>query len=155
MKYLTPELKAFYLKDFIENVIPCTDDYWALDNGIKEQLININKSQDIQTLYSKKCVNLDIDESTSYIIIAITKDYEPKLNRFIKAMKPKYKTFECFYSAANTDYAPDPWSPEVDKMSCMSNNKHFGIGHYVIQISSRKLLKHEEFWKDLEKYLVD
>ncbi len=155
MKFLTAELKKKYMEDFNMNVLPCINDYWAIDSGLKEILININKNQNVQTLFSKRGV-LRGDEQ-SYIYFAITKEVNQKLiQRFASLNKKKYD--ELFFlinppTIFESEFEEAGYDEQTNSLSCLSNKEHFNISVFTLTIFDYDLKKHIGFLNDVNNLL--
>lgn len=154
MKYLTPELKTYYMKDFNENVLTCTDPYWKLDEGLKEILIAINKFPNIQTLYSKKCNELIGENPISYLILAVHKRQAFKLITVFDKIKTQETNL--IITQPNNMYAPDiKQIPNAKHLACLADKDFFNITQFRFDLIVPDLEEHENFWKELTKYLVN
>ena len=144
-KFLTPKEKIAYMNDFNNFVLKSTDEYWKLDDGLSDILININKNKSIQTLYSKHSV----DDARSYLMLAIDESYLEKLDSVIVKLKGLY-TFD--------HYCNEPSIFKNDGkqavMSCNSNKKHFNTSVFVLDLHSDKKADHKLFWKIIKENLV-
>ncbi len=145
--YLTAEKKIDYMNDFNEHVLKSTAEYWRLDSGLAEILININSNQLVQTLYSK---NYNKVQKVSYLMIAIDKDYQKKLDFIVKIMDNTLNGF--IYGVEEpTEFENN----EVVEMGCNTNINHFNISVFCLWCNSTKIKDHKEFWSFLHKNLVD
>ena len=70
-KRLTPALKAYYMQDFNDNVLTCTDEFWKIDDRLKNLLIKINKNKNVQTLFSRRRNDANDTNPSSFLWIHI------------------------------------------------------------------------------------
>ena len=153
-KYLTPERKEMYAKDFKENVLTCKDEYWKLDRGLEATLIAINQHQDRQTIYSRFYTSDSEDGPLSYLILSITKDYEPQLNKVASILKNKYKKEFKFDIEPPTKFLGDTENPLASNLSCNTNPEHFNISLFNLQLYTKKPKVHKAFWSDIENLFI-
>ena len=150
MKNLTPQLKAYYMADFIQNVLPCKDEFWKLDEGLANLLTRINMSDNIQTLYSRRRTYVNDRNRVSMLWVLISKDVKNStLNSFIRECKEKLADFQC---TPVTDIMQN-LNPTIP-MNCMTDSEYFKNGAIMIAVNSPVQHNHEVFWKLIEKHLV-
>jgi hypothetical protein len=155
-QYLNPELKAYYMDDFTNNVLPCMNTSWNLDSNLSEILKEINKNVNVQTLYSQKpdrakMVNME----SSYIRFTYTKSIEKKLFRnVIPEFLQCFTDDEIYYTydlpRENSNYS------DVDKfkeLGCIHNPDYFRVNFITINFSSYIYQKHDEFWEMIKNEL--
>ncbi len=156
--YLTPELKSYYINDF-NSVITLSTDFWGIDNGLKDVLININKSSAIQTLYSKKHdFHKTSFEYESYLIIAYKKEVELELFRFvipeflILFNTNEYQKFSYSFElpVLNSNYRN---GESHFNIGCINNEKYFFVNNIKFELISDNEIIHNTFWKHLETKL--
>lgn len=156
--YLTSELKSYYINDF-NLVLSLSTDFWGIDNGLKDILININKNSAVQTLYSKKHdFHKPSFEQQSYLKIAYTKEVELELFRFtipeflILFNTDEYQKFSYFFEppTLNANYR----NGEINfNIGCIINEKYFFINTVKFELVSDQESIHNKFWKHLETKL--
>ncbi len=142
IKFLTAERKEMYMQDFNNNVISCNADYWKLDEDIIDTLTLINKHQDRQTLYSKKCTTLEIDLPTSYLLLSVTEKFSEKLKDFEKVLSKKYGEFFLEIREPDPDFVGDIKTKEVKDLGCNSNKEHFNTSVFHFELFSCDLEEH-------------
>lgn len=146
MKFLTKALKEKYMEDFNTNVLTSTDDYWAIDNGIREILIEINKNAKVQTIYSKNNSNFD---GVSYLMLSIDRSYLNKIKKLEKKLTQKSKNYKF---AVNE---PSQFENDVtEKMGCNDDKDYFNVSVFSFFCMSHDLNEHTYFWKFLLENLV-
>lgn len=157
--YLTRNLKEYYMVDFDSNVLTSSDEFWALDNGLKDLLIQINKNIHVQTLYSKKRqFGGMLDMLGSYIQIAYTGDVELKIFReIIPYFLVCYNTKD--QSKFNYMFLPPVVSSddnlnELD-LGCLTDINYFNINSIRFELESDDKEIHDKFWVDLGTKLAD
>jgi hypothetical protein len=151
MKYLTPELKKYYMDDFNNNVIKCTHEYWGLDDGLLKICIDINKNPNVQTVYSKKYQAKINEQPISYLWILFSKQTDTdKINKFIRECKSKFKYFLFEY-----EQKPNPIvnTKTGVKNLCLNDPNYLEHGFINILIHSEKLKDHKAFWSIINKHL--
>ena len=150
MKNLTPELKAYYMADFEQNVLPCRDEFWKLDDGLADLLIRINKSNNIQTLYSRRRIYANDKNCVSSLWILVSKDVKNStIKKFVKECNEKLVNFQCI----PVEDIVQNLKPEIS-MNCMTDSNYFNNGAVMISVKSPIQHNHELFWKLLEKHLT-
>lgn len=150
MKNLTPELKAYYMADFEQNVLNCEDDFWQLDNGLKDLLININSSPNIQTLYSRKRNDKNDTNIYSFLWVLISKNVsDAKVNNFIRDAKSKLYDFNCQPVKRLTQN-----KEKHIKMNCINDSNYFKNGAIIMQVVTPEQNEHDAFWKIIKKHLT-
>ena len=152
MKNLTPQLKAYYMADFIQNVLPCKDEFWKLDDGLADLLTRINFSDNIQTLYSRKRTYANDRNRISMLWVLISKDVKNStLNSFIRECKEKLADFQC--TPVERKDMVHTLTPTIP-MNCMTDKDYFNNGAIMIGVNSPVQHNHEVFWKLIEKHLT-
>lgn len=157
--YLTPELKSYYMSDFNSNVLNQTNEFWGLDNGVKDHLIKINSNPHMQTLYSRKRQFKEwIEMFGSYIEFTYTKDVELKIFReIIPFFLANYNTKD--KSKFSYLYIPPRPNPNKDESSlslgCLNDKNYFNVNHLKFEMDSNDRQTHNKFWKDLETKLSE
>ena len=152
-QYLTPERKEMYMKDFNQNVLTCKDEYWRLDKGVEKTLIAINQFQDRQTIYSRLHTRNSNEQPLSYLMLSITKDFEPKFNKIVHILKKKYKEDFSFVIEEPIQFLGDTENPLASHLSCNTNQEHFNTSVFSLQLYTKKIKTHKSFWLDLENLL--
>jgi hypothetical protein len=151
MKYLTKEIKQYYMDDFNNNVVKCTDEYWGLDEGVLEVCTEINKNDNVQTLYSKKYSG-GLGEPMSYLWVLYSKDADTnKIDKFVKECKSKLDSFIFEYCEA-----PEPiiCDPEGVANLCLADPKYLQHGFINIMLmDSFNVKKHNLFWRIIAKHI--
>ena len=163
--YLSEELKEYYMKDFNEKVLTCDDDFWDLDEGLKELLININANPRVQTLYSKYLGN-NFGSRKSYLEFAYSKEIEQKLLVNLQELTNKYTSNEeddnyaedetCKYklcSPKENANADGDNSMSVIKLASAIDPNYFMVNHIEVTLNSYSPKKHQQFWTDLTELL--
>jgi hypothetical protein len=146
--YLTPELKAYYMQDFNDNVLTCTDDFWKLDDNLRELLIKINKSQNVQTLYSRRMNSTEDPNKVSMLYIIYSVKTPIKVFKAFKKEIRKVPSFRGGYVfKLNVDMDMSV------KMGCMNDKNYFKHGVLMLTMKSEDLKEHELFWNIIEKHL--
>lgn len=146
--HLTPELKAYYMQDFNDNVLTCTDDFWKLDDNLRELLININKSQNVQTLYSRRMNSTQDPNKVSMLYVMYSVKTPIKTFKAFKKEIQKVPSFRGGY--VNKLHVDMDMSV---KMGCMNNKNYFKHGVLMLTMKSEDLKEHELFWNIIEKHL--
>ena len=150
MKNLTPELKAYYMADFVENVLPCKDEFWKLDDGLADLLTRINKSNNIQTLYSRRRTYANDKNNVSSLWILVSENVKnSKIRIFVDECNKKLADFQC----VPVEDIVQNLKPEIP-MNCMTDSNYFNNGAVMISVKSPVQHNHEVFWKLLEKHLT-
>lgn len=150
MKNLTPELKAYYMADFEQNVLPCKDEFWKLDNGLADLLIRINNSNNIQTLYSRRRTYANDKNYVSSLWILVSENVKNStIRKFVDECNQKLADFQC----VPVEDIVQNLKPEIP-MNCMTDSNYFNNGAVMISVKSPVQHNHEVFWKLLEKHLT-
>jgi hypothetical protein len=145
--YLTPELKAYYQKDFTENVLPCTDRNWKLHQDLVDLLIQTNKNDNIQTIYSKKS---DRSDEPSYLYFSANKIGEKQLFELAIILTNEIKDSYFMVMPPNNKGFGD----KKVVMGCNTNKDFFNVKVFAFQVDSRNLKHHKLFWKLLSDKLI-
>lgn len=157
-KYLTKNKKNVYMDDF-KNLLSLEIDFWKIDNQeLKDILININKNQNIQTLYSKFVDKSNAFDCSSYLTFTYSKKVELNVFRFLVPFFVNEYNFNSnrIISRCNYDFYQPKINLNYEKKSkkfgagCVDNIDYFKINHIKISLESSSLKIHNEFWKDLK-----
>lgn len=159
-KYLTPELKSYYMKDFEEKVIPNTDSSWKLDEGILEYLKKINENPMIQTLYSKKFgpSSSMLSSSKSYLYFTYAEEVEDVLFKdLIPVILSRYSSKDeesvCYYGFDYPELRMDDHDVVID-LGCTKDGKYFNVNNIQINFINDYPEKHNEFWEYISMNLA-
>ncbi len=159
--HLTPQLKAYYMKDFTENVLACDND-WKLDQDLADLLVEINRNSNVQTLYSKRYNQQKrFADDESYIMFAYTEQVEQKLfKRIIPEITSKHCFSEGFDETAcyYTFTYPVSESENLESgigLGCTNDKDYFNISRIRIYLISHDIEKHKEFWGDVTEMLAN
>ncbi len=150
-KKLTPELKQYYMQDFNDNVLTCTDNFWKIDDRLKDLLIKINKNKNVQTLYSRRRNDANDTNVGSFLWIHIAPSVsDDKVNKFIRECKANIAMFAinyCEYKhlVQNLDMSV--------KMNCINDKQYYKNGAIIIEMISPEQVDHDKFWSIIEKHL--
>jgi hypothetical protein len=150
-KRLTQELKNYYMQDFNDNVLSCTDNFWKIDDRLKNLLIKINKNKNVQTLYSRRRNDANDSNVGSFLWIHIAPNVsDDKLNKFIRECKANISMFaidffEHKHLVQNLDMSV--------KMNCVNDKKYYKNGAIIIEMISPEQFEHDKFWNIVEKHL--
>jgi hypothetical protein len=146
--YLTPELKAYYMQDFNENVLNCQDDFWKLDDNLRDLFIKINKNKNVQTLYSRRMnTTTDPNDVSMLYILYSAKTPLKRLKAFQKEIFKSVPSFRGGYRNVNADLDMNI------KMGCMNDKDYFKNGALMLTMKSQDLNEHKLFWDIIEKHL--
>jgi hypothetical protein len=148
MIYLTKEIKEYYMNDFTNNVVNCSDEFWDLDEGLLEICTDINKNDNVQTLYSRRCLKNNDENEASFLWLMISEQADvDKINTFIRTCKREHKKFQFDYKHITAELDPDI------KMGAMQDINYFQYGVVVVRIDSNKLKEHNLFWETIERHI--
>lgn len=145
------------MSDFNSNVLLQTDEFWGLDDGVKDHLIKINNNSHVQTLYSKKRQFKEwIEMFGSYLEFTYTKDVELKIFReILPFFLACYNTLE--QSKFSYMFLPPNVSAEKEKvnlnMGCLNDKNYFNVNKLKLELESDNKDTHDKFWADLGKKL--
>jgi hypothetical protein len=145
--YLTPELKAYYQKDFTDNVLNCKDFYWALHQDLVDLCKQANQNEHIQTIYSRKN---DEVEDWSYLMFAADEKGEKQLLELGIKMISEFKQVSFLVKAPKKKFKGD----KTNDLECNTNPKYFNVRVFCFECDSTKKKDHKEFWDFLTKSLV-
>lgn len=160
---MTKELKDYYQKDFLNNVEPCNDSYWKLDQGVLDYLVKINKNSSVHSLYSKMFSPNDssfIIDQESYLRFAFKQEVENLLFREIIPrilMCANLSTEgKCFYQFEapkdNLNYSELYTGPL--QMGCVINPDYFRVNSIKLLFNSKRSADHVIFWDIISNELV-
>lgn len=154
-KYLTPELKQYYLTDF-ENICNLSnEEFWDIDNGLDGLLKEMNSIKDIQTLYSKRAsIGADFYiELVSYIELAFSMEIEMQLRYILDSFKLIMSDLNieveitCYLPRDNPNFNPS----SIRNIGCIRNPDYFRLNHFRIEHNSLDINNHDIFWIELTK----
>src|SRR5690606_22240948 len=135
-KYLTSTLKSKYLLDF-DKLLQETDGFWGIENEfLKEKLIRINRSSNIQTLYSKYG-NKHPSDWISYLQFAYTKKVEPTLFKVVipgllyNFNQNGSDESVCYYEFHKPSVRPKQTKSRFD-LACIDDKNYFNINSIKI-----------------------
>jgi len=152
--YLDKAKKKNYM-DYFRALLNCKLEFWQLDLGLQDILIQINANECLQTLYSKKHGLNDLYDEDSYLKFCYYKEVELQLFRFI--LPDLISSYNC---RPDTALYYDFSFPKVNEncmedanklgLGCTDDKDYFYINHLAIYLKSPDLEIHNNFWKDLE-----
>jgi len=156
--YLDKEKKIKYM-DYFQTLLNCKLEFWQLDNGLQDILIQINANEYVQTLYSKRHGINDSVSEESYLEFCYYKEVELQLFRFVL---PYF--ISKYNSRPDTILYYDFFLPK-ENYNCVYNNNDLGLGctddkdyflinHLAVYLESPDLEIHNEFWNDLKEKLT-
>ncbi|WP_372937536.1 hypothetical protein [Seonamhaeicola sp.] len=154
--YLNNEIKEFYKNDF-ENSLSSKDDFWKIETPLVNFLTKINSNDGVQTLYSKYWKGDAF--RNSYLVFCYKIDLENKLfKEIVPRILSKFNELNkcsCIYKF-NYPRNNENYNPKRKLgFSCTDNKDHFRINHIKLDIKSRDISKHNEFWNSISKELMN
>ncbi len=150
MVYLTKEIKEYYMNDFTNNVVNCSDEYWGLDEGVLDICTEINKNNNVQTLYSKKYSG-GKGSDISYLWILYGKDVSVnEINEFVKECESKLDLFLFEYCEA-----PEPIISDREDIAnlCLADPKYLQYGFVNMMMGSFDVEQHNLFWEIIARHI--
>jgi hypothetical protein len=149
--YLTRERKEQYMLDFEKVLAISNDEFWDIDNGIKEILIRINSDENYQTLYSKKYTIEDGDFNLgghSYLEITTTQKSWRKLLEIFKEVKSVLVDKKVTVKIEELSPQDNPCLNINSRIEigCKVDPDYFRIKHMRISIETSELRFHDLFW---------
>jgi hypothetical protein len=156
-EYLTLDLKEYYLKDFQRLTKLQTGTIWSLDKDLSKILLDINSSNDIQTLYSKRYTekNSWTTDNESYLEISFSECIETTLEESLKLFQDKMGNFDIHVKIEKRlpiDNANFNKDSQFD-IGCIKNPDYFRVNHFCIALNSFDINKHDIFWSELHNTL--
>lgn len=155
--YLDKAKKKNYM-DYFRVLLNCKLEFWQLDFGLQDILIQINANEYVQTLYSKKHGLNDLYDEDSYLKFCYYKEVELQLFRFI--LPDLILSYNCrpdtaLYYDFSFPKVNDNCMDDANKLGlgCTDDKDYFSINHLAIYLKSPDLEIHNKFWKDLEDKL--
>ena len=149
MVYLTKEIKEYYMNDFTNNVVNCSDEFWGLDEGLLEICTDINKNDNVQTLYSRRCLKDNDENNISFLWIMISEQADvDKINTFIRTLKRQHK----FHKFMPTKMEINGQLPDI-KIGATQDINYFQHGVIEVRIESKKLKEHNLFLETIARHL--
>jgi hypothetical protein len=149
MVYLTKEIKEYYMNDFTNNVVNCSDEFWGLDEGLLKICTDINKNDNVQTLYSRRCLKDNDENNISFLWIMISEQADvDKINTFIRTLKRQHK----FHTFMPTKMEINGLLPDI-KIGATQDINYFQHGVIEVRIESKKLKEHNLFWETIARHL--
>jgi hypothetical protein len=152
--YLNKSKKKYYMDDF-HVLLNCELEFWKLDAGIKEILIQINSNENIQTLYSKKHGLNNFHDDDSYLRFCYKREIELQLFRFLLPdliLKFNCRPDTCIYYDFSFPKENINCNDDTHKLGlgCTDDKDYFQINHLSICLNSKDIEIHDEFWMDLK-----
>jgi len=150
--YLTKEIKEYYMNDFTKNVVNCSDKYWGLDKGLLKICTDINKNNNVQTVYSRRYSGGKYRQN-SYLWILISESVlEETIDKFYYDCKTKLKSIgiECYEP-------PEPIINNREDITnlCLTDPNYLQHGFISITLYSNKLKDHKFFWEKIHEHLIN
>ena len=160
-KYLTTELKGYYMKDFNEKVVPFAEESWKLDEGVLEYLQTINKNSLIQTLYSKKYsvgkpVNNDYE---SYLMFSYAEELEDKLFKVFLSQTTSAFSYnddsKCYFTFTYPEIEEGEEEENDTRVNigCVRNGNYFNVNRIWVHFVDYDPNNHIRFWEFISKEL--
>lgn len=155
--YLDDDLKKLYMLDF-ESLLNFKCDFWELSPKILASLKNINKSSNVQSLYSSYYES-DCFGKVSYLEFAYSKNIELQLLRFIIPYIVKKFNYYDDYTKCYFDFLEPQDNPNFKEgepvmgIGSTDNINYFMINRIRITLNSDIDLVHDKFWRILEEEL--
>ncbi|MDH4472272.1 MAG: hypothetical protein QE487_06670 [Fluviicola sp.] len=164
-KYLTPELKAYYMNDFNEKVVPFSEESWKLDDGVLEYLQTINRNPLIQTLYSKKYnINKSVNnDSESYLMFTYARELEDKLFKVFLSQTTSAFSYgddsKCYFTFTYPEIEEEEEDDEEDdnrvNIGCVRDGNYFNINRIWVHFVDYGPNSHVRFWEFVSKELCE
>jgi len=153
--YLTDEKKRTYMSDFEKLLSLANSNFWDIDTGIKETMIQINNNPVYQTLYSKKFEphpdswNLG---GVSYLEIAAKQGSWTDLFNILQEIK---SCVTCLNSTAEINECEphDNYNLNIDSsvdIGCIKDPDYFRVKYFRLSIESSDLNCHNKFWECIQ-----
>jgi hypothetical protein len=156
-EYLSKKSKLKYQIAFEELLSYNDSDFWDLDEGLQEILIGINKNENIQTLYSKKCSNFNQfgADHISYLQLAYSKNVEFLLYNALENIQTIMKTRGLKSTILKEGPADNPnGGPNSEiTLACSKDPDYFRINSFTIEIEGGNFSDHVEFFQLLNQKL--
>jgi hypothetical protein len=158
--YLTKEIKARYMIDFMNVLSFDRIELWKLDAGLSGILSEINRNEFIQTLYSKKCpLKNPEDGCLSYLEFCYSEKVELRLFRklipsmFYDLDKLEWTKFYYDFNEPrdNPNYYPE--RKENAGLGCLDDENYFRINTIRFSLESYLIEAHQIFWDIIKKKL--
>ncbi len=163
--FLNPDLKVKYMEDFVNKVLLCNDEFWDLDENLREVLSQINSNPNLQTLYSRKATppkerGMMFSQTDSYLKLTFVKEFELKILRdvipecisiFTDKSHESFCTYQYYYPDDNANYREDKIG-RLD-LGCLNDKDHFRVNHVRIELDTSNLADHDKFWQFLNQRL--
>ena len=146
--YLTPELKAYYQKDFTENVLPCKDEVWALHPSLIDLCLEINKNEHIQTIFSRKAPKY---EEISYLYFSADKVGVKLLENLFDKLTDVSDFV--FYNVREPEQYQSKYVGSLE-MSCLKDKNYFNVDVHCFTLISADKHEQKKFWRTIKKCLV-
>ena len=161
--YLTKESKEWYMEDF-QNILKIERNFWKIDNDeLKNNLIKINRNENVQSLYSKFKDETKLTDNLSYLEFCYTENIELKIFRkIIPYFITEYNgEFDYYHSTCDYDFSHPKTNKNFDQnspshgMKCIDSKDYFRINHIRLNLITEKTDLHKDFWNDLTTKLFE
>lgn len=153
---LNDNLKIYY-SESLEESIESDNEFWDLDEGIKNHLISINNSKNVRTIYSKKGKDLANFRFESYLRIGYTEKIEQELfNKIIPLFFNKYNLSTSEFSLEVIEphkQSERTKTKENNGMRCITDSNYFNITQLMFKLKSKNNNIQDEFWNELNNTL--
>jgi hypothetical protein len=158
--YLDKESKAYYMTDFNQNVLGCSDDSWKLDEGLEPMLKTINRNAKVQTLYSQKHYPGKRDNTDeNYIRFAFAQELEEKLLKDVVPRITSNYSLHLVNCVCSYQYikASERFNHKKDhvtsSMGCRADKDYFRVNTIKISMTSYDYDRILKFWEDITSEL--
>lgn len=157
--FLTPISKRYYQKAFKDLLQYDGSEFWKLGEGLQRILTDINRNEQIATLYSKKCHDFHQYgiNPTSYLQLAYTQNLKNALETTLKNIVSIFQNNGITISILEESPRDNPnLNPNSKvRLACITDVDYFRINTYSIEIEGGDKDDHEHFFKILHKKLSE
>jgi hypothetical protein len=156
--YLTKEIKARYMVDFMNVLSFDRIELWKLDAGLPDVLSEINRNEYIQTLYSKKCSLKNPENGClSYLEFCYSEKVELRLFRIlIPSLFYDLGALEgtkFYYDFNEPKDNPNHKRKENVGLGYLDDENYFRINTIRFSLESYLIAAHQIFWDIVKKKL--
>jgi len=159
--YLEKALKSFYMQDF-QKLLLDERDFWKIDSQfVREALIKINESVNVQTLYSASNKRAGSVLENNYLKFCYTKNVELKIFReIIPTLILRYNDLEndskCFYLFGEPKINLNSRAEDNENkfgLGCIDDPNYFKVNHIQIFLECYHVNISKQFWLELSEAL--
>lgn len=147
--FLTPKLKAYYMQDFNDNVLPCKDEVWALHPSLIDLCQEINKNEHVQTIFSRKAPK---GYEISYLYFSADKVGVKLLENLFDKLTDVSDFV--FYNVNKPEQYQSKYVGSLE-MGCLKNMNYFNVDVHCFTLISTDKHEQKKFWRTIKNFFAN